>query len=63
MVVNNKDEEVKMIKKTASKFIILIEKCTHVKGRKNVLLRKIKRHRRCLNGISVVIGNSTYIQN
>lgn len=43
--------------------LILIEKCTHVKGRKNVLLRKIKWRKRCLNGISVLLRNSMYIQN
>ena len=34
--------------------LVLIEKCTHVKGRKNVLLRKIKWRKRCLDGISVL---------
>lgn len=43
--------------------VILIEKCTHVKGRKNVLLRKIKWRKRCLNGISVLLRNIMYIQN
>lgn len=43
--------------------LILIEKCTHVKGRKNVLLRKIKWHKRYLDGIGVFLGNSMYIQN